>query len=224
MHKEVTLSVEVREGSGKIANRKLRHAGRIPAVIYGGDRPAVPVTVSRDDMKKLLREHVHENTIFHLQVAGSDAPKPALVHDYQVDNLTHEILHLDFLRIDMDKPVNLKVPVSIQGTAIGTKMGGLLEFLIREIEVTCLPSDIPDSIDLDVTSLQIFDTVKAGQLTLPETVKLHSSPDTMIVRVSAPKAEAEPVPAAAEAAPAAAAEPEVIGKGKKEAEGEAAEE
>lgn len=223
MHKEVTLSVEVREGSGKIANRKLRHAGRIPAVIYGGDRPAVPVTVSKDDMAKLLRQHVHENTIFHLQVAGSDAPKPALVHDYQVDSLTHEILHLDFLRIDMDKPVNLKVPVLIQGTAVGTKMGGILEFLVREIEVTCLPVDIPESIPLDVTPLQLMQTVKAGQIGLPEKVKLHSSPDTMIVRIAAPKAEEVTAPAAAEAAPETA-EPEVIGKGKKEAEGEEAEE
>jgi large subunit ribosomal protein L25 len=223
MHKEVTLSVEVREGSGKIANRKLRHAGRIPAVIYGGDRPAVPVTVSKDDMAKLLRQHVHENTIFHLQVAGSDAPKPALVHDYQVDSLTHEILHLDFLRIDMDKPVNLKVPVLIQGTAVGTKMGGIMEFLVREIEITCLPSDIPESIPLDVTPLQLMQTVKAGQIGLPEKVKLHSSPDTMIVRIAAPKAEEVAAPAAAEAAPESA-EPEVIGKGKKEAEGEETEE
>jgi len=221
MHKEVTLSVEVREGSGKIANRKLRHAGRIPAVIYGGDRPAVPVTVSRDDMAKLLRLHVHENTIFHLQVAGSDAPKPTLVHDYQVDSLTHEILHLDFLRIDMDKPVNLKIPIVIQGTAAGTKMGGILEFLIREVEVTCLPANIPESITLDVSPLQIFNTVKAGALPLPETVKLHGSPDTMIVRVAAPKAEEVAAPVA-EAAPETA-EPEVIGKGKKEAEEEEAE-
>ena len=223
MHKEVTLSVEVREGSGKIANRKLRHAGRIPAVIYGGDRPAVPVTVSRDDMAKLLREHVHENTIFHLQVAGSDAPKPTLVHDYQVDSLTHEILHLDFLRIDMNKPVHLKIPIVVQGTAAGTKMGGILEFLIREVEVACLPTDIPESIIVDVSPLQIFNTIKAGQLPLPENVKLSSSPEMMIVRVSAPKAEEVAAPAAAEAAPEAA-EPEVIGKGKKEAEGEEAEE
>lgn len=222
MHKEVTLNVEVREGSGKIASRKLRHGGKIPAVIYGGDRPAVPVTVSRDDMHKLLREHVHENTIFHLQVAGSDAPKPALVHDYQVDSLTQEILHLDFLRIDMDKPVHLKIPVVVQGTAVGTKMGGILEFLVREVEVACLPTVIPESIAVDVTPLQIFQTIKAGQLPLPEGVKLNSSSEMMIVRVAAPKAEEVAAPAA-EAAPETA-EPEVIGKGKKEAEGEETEE
>jgi large subunit ribosomal protein L25 len=223
MHKEVTLSVEVREGSGKIANRKLRHAGRIPAVIYGGELPAVPVTISRDDMHKLLREHVHENTIFHLQVAGSDAPKPALVHDYQVDSLTQEILHLDFLRIDMAKPVHLKIPVVLQGTAAGSKMGGLVEFLQREVEVTCLPADIPESIVVDISPLQLHQAVKGGQLVLPERVKLHSSPETIYVRVAAPKEEAAAAPAGAEAAPEAA-EPEVIGKGKKEAEAEEAEE
>ncbi len=223
MHKEVTLTVEVRESAGKIASRKLRQAGRIPAVIYGGDRPAVPVTVARDDMAKLMREHVHENTIFHLQVAGSDAPKPALVHDYQVDSLTHEILHLDFLRIAMDKPVILKIPVSITGTAVGTKMGGLLEFLLREVEVSCLPTDIPESIALDVTPLQLLQNVKAGALPLPAGVALHSSPDSMVVRVVAPKLEAAPAAAPVEAAPETA-EPEVIGKGKKEAaEGEAEE-
>jgi large subunit ribosomal protein L25 len=223
MHKEVTLSVEVREGSGKIANRKLRRAGRIPAVIYGGEIPAVPVTISRDDMHKLLRERVHENTVFYLQVAGSDAPKPALVHDYQVDSLTHEIVHLDFLRIDMAKPVHLKVPVVLQGTAAGAKMGGLVEFLQREVEVTCLPADIPESIVVDITPLQIHQAIKGGQLPLPERVKLHSSPETIYVRVAAPKEEAAAAPAGAEAAPEAA-EPEVIGKGKKEAEAEEAEE
>jgi len=216
MLKEVTLEVEIREKAGKIANRKLKAQKRIPAIIYGGDRPAVPVTVSADQMDKLLREHIHENTIFHIQIPGSDQPKPALIHDYQIDTLSHRFLHIDFLRIDLKHPVHVKIPVILQGTPAGVKVGGLLEFLMREISITCLPKDIPESVTLDISPMEMHSSVKAGQLALPEGVKLHMSPETAVVRIVAPRVEV------VEVAPAAAAgevvEPEVIGKGKKEAE------
>jgi large subunit ribosomal protein L25 len=215
MLKEVNLDVEIREGAGKIAARKLRHVERIPAIIYGGDRPAVPVSVSKDTMDKLLREHIHENTIFHLNIPGSDEARPALIHDYQIDTLTHRLLHIDFLRIDMQTAVNVKIPVLLQGTPAGVKVGGLLEFLTREIAITCLPKDIPESIALDISPLELHTSIKAGQLPLPESVKLHMSSDTTVVRIVAPRVEAvEAAPVAA----AEAAEPEVIAKGKKEAE------
>jgi large subunit ribosomal protein L25 len=216
MLKEVTLEVEIRETAGKIANRKLKAQKRIPAIIYGGDRPAVPVTVSADDMEKMLREHIHENTIFHIKIPGSDQPKPALIHDYQIDTLSHRLLHIDFLRIDMETPVHVKIPVILQGIPAGVKVGGLQEFLMREVGITCLPKDIPESITLDISPLELHASIKAGQLSLPEGVKLYMSPETAVVRIVAPRmevVEVAPVAAAGEAA-----EPEVIGKGKKEAE------
>ena len=215
MLKEVNLDVEIREGAGKIAVRKLKHANRIPAIIYGGDRPVVSVSVSKDTMEKLLRERIHENTIFHLNLPGSDQTRPALIHDYQIDTITHRILHIDFLRIDMQHAVHVKIPVVLQGTPAGVKVGGLQEFLTREIAITCLPKDIPESITLDISPLELHSSIKAGQLPLPENVKLHMSSDTTVVRIVAPRVEAvEEAPVVA----AETAEPEVITKGKKEAE------
>jgi len=164
----------------------------------------------------LLREHIHENTIFHIKIPGSDQPRPALIHDYQIDTLRHRFLHIDFLRIDLTHPVHVKIPVILQGTPAGVKVGGLLEFLMREISITCLPKDIPESITLDISPLELHASIKAGQLSLPEGVELHMSPDTAVVRIVAPRVEiVEAAPAAEAGEPA---EPEVIGKGKKEAE------
>jgi large subunit ribosomal protein L25 len=216
MLREATLDVEVRENAGKIANRKLRKEKKIPAIIYGGDRPAVPVAIRLDDLTRLLKEKIHENTIFFLKVAGSDSPKPALIHETQIDSISHEVLHIDFLRIDMEKPVHVQVPIELQGTPIGLKIGGLLEFLEREVEVVCLPRDIPERLQVDITNLDLHQNFKAHQLTMPEKVELNESPDMTIVRVVAPRVEAEPV---AVAAPEIT-EPEVIGKAKKEEEEE----
>ena len=202
MLKEVTLDVEIREESGKIAARKLKHQNRIPAIIYGGDQPAVPVTVSGETMEKLLREHIHENTIIHLNIPGSDQSKPVLIHDYQIDTLTHRLRHIDFLRIDMNVAVHVKIPVILQGTPAGVKVGGLQEFLTREVSITCLPKHIPESILLDISPMDLYSSVKAGQLPLPEGVKLHMSSETTIVRIVAPRVEAveaAPVVAAPEA-------------------------
>ena len=224
---EVNLKVEPRTATGKGANRRARAAGSIPGIVYGGGKDAMTIQLDRRTFTDLFRHGASENQIFLLQLAGTDKSRHAMIRDLQRDPISHRVVHIDFLRINMSEKVRVKVPIEVSGLAYGVKNeGAVLDFVTREIEVECLPGDIPPSIALDVTELHVNQHVEAHQLTMPKGVTLHESSDRVIVSLSHSKTEKEAEAAAATAEPlleAAAAEPEVIKKGKVDEEGAVAE-
>lgn len=219
---DATLQAEKRETKGKNAARRLRAAGRIPAVVYGAEKDkATEISVDPKVLSRILHSESGANTLISLQgLDGGDTR--VLVKEYQLDPIHHRMLHADFYQVAMDKTLTLTVPIVLKGEARGVKQqGGIVDFVNREIEIEVLPGDIPEGIEVDVSELLLNQGLRVRDIqTEGAKWKALSEPDLMIVHVVAPKAE-EPAPAAAEvAAPAAAAEPEVIKKGKTEKEEE----
>ncbi len=219
---DVTLQAEKRETSGKNEARRLRAAGRIPAVVYGVEKgKATPISVDPKVLSRLLHSEAGANTLISLHGLDSGDTR-VLVKEYQLDPISHRMLHADFYQVAMDKALTLTVSIILKGEAKGVKQqGGLVDFVNREIEIEVLPGDIPEGIEVDVSELMLNQGIRLRDLQVEGAKwKALSEPDLMIVHVVAPKAE-EPTPAAAEAAaPGAAAEPEVIKKGKTEKEEE----
>jgi large subunit ribosomal protein L25 len=217
----MVVDAEKRAAFGKGANRKLRAKGLIPAVVYGERKEAVPVALDPKVLIRILRSDAGANTIFDLRMQGSDATENVMVKDYQLEPLEHSLLHADLIRVAMDHALTLSVQLELVGTPVGVKQeGGMLDFVTRSIEVSCLPSDIPEKIKVDVSELHIGGLIRAGELKIPERVTLESEAGVVIAHVEAPKVEEEPEAAEAVVEGAEAAEPEVIKKGKVEAEEE----
>lgn len=215
---EVTLEVSRREKSGKEIARKLRAEGKVPAVVYGGHREPVAITVDRKAVSELIQKSDHGiRSVFLLKMAGTDQQRHAMIKDMQMDPVSRKMTHIDFVRVVMDEVVRVTIPVHVTGTAAGVKAGGLLDFQVRDLHVECLPGQIPDSIDVDITSLDMHQYFRISDLKLPEGVKVLDDPERVVVGVTHAKAEAAPAVETAEGA-AAPAEPEVIAKGKKEEE------
>jgi large subunit ribosomal protein L25 len=214
---EVTLEVSRRENTGKNVARRTRAAGKVPAVVYGGHRDPVAIEVDRKALSELIQKSEHGiRSIFLLKMAGTDQQRHAMIKDLQIDPISRRLTHVDFVRVVMDEKVRVTIPVHVVGTAIGVKEGGLLDFQVRDLHVECLPNAIPDSIDVDVTSLGSHDYYRVSDLKLPEGVKVLDDPDRVVVGVTHAKAEVLETPVAEAAA--TPAEPEVIKKGKVEAE------
>lgn len=222
MRKDITIVAERRNSRGKNEARRLRAAGSAPAVVYGTGGEAVAVAVSPKEVNKILHSRTGHNTIFNLSVTGGENT-PVMIVDWQNDPIKDNLLHIDMKRIDLTKRIRVKVPMHTIGEPKGVKLqGGLHELITREIEVECLPDEIPEQFTMDVTELMLGQSIRASDVQLPDSIKLVSPADSVISHVIAMKVEEEPAPAAAaEGAPAAAAEPEVIKKGKKEEEGAA---
>ena len=217
MKSEIVIPVEAREGRGKNESRRLRAAHRVPAVIYGAGGDPLAVSVDPKSINKILHSHTGHNTIFNVDVAGSQTP--VMIVDWQHDPIKENLLHVDLQRIDMNKRMSVKVQVTTSGDPRGVKeQGGLLELVARDVEIECLPGDIPDEFKVDVSQLLIGQNIRANELPLSGSMKLLSPADTVIAHVVAMRAAAAETEAAAPAA-AAVAEPEVIKKGKKEEEG-----
>ena len=217
---DATLQAEKREGRGKNEARRLRAQGRIPAVVYGVEKgKAVEIAVDPKNLLRILHSESGVNTLIGLQLDGSDTR--VLVKEYQLDPIDHKLLHADFYQVAMDKTLTVTVPIVLRGEAKGVKQqGGIVDFVHREIEIECLPADIPENITVDVSELLLNQGLRVRDLQAEGAKwKPVSEPDMMIVHVVALKAE-EPVAADAAAAPAAPAEPEVIKKGKTEKEEE----
>jgi large subunit ribosomal protein L25 len=212
---EVTLEVSRRENTGKEQAKKLRRDGKVPAVVYGGHREPVAITVDRKAVSELVQKSEHGiRSIFLLKMAGSDQQRHAMIKELTIDPISRKMMHIDFVRVIMDEKIKVTVPVHHVGMAAGVKEGGLLDFQVRELHVECLPNAIPDSIDVDVTALGHHDYYRIKDLKLPEGVKVLDDPERVVVGVT--HARAEVSDATAEAA--AVAEPEVIKKGKPEDE------
>jgi large subunit ribosomal protein L25 len=215
---DTTLEAVHRNTFGRNEAGRLRREGKIPAVVYGGKDGPQPVAVNPKELSRLLHSQSGVNTLIALKVEGTPETR-VLVREYQLDPVTHRLLHADFYRVAMDKVLTVTVPIHLTGEAPGVKAeGGLVEFVHREVEIEVLPADIPEHITVDISSLGLHDGVRVRDLPAGKWTAL-SEPDMLIVHVIAPKAEAEPAAAeAAAAAPAAPAEPEVIKKGKVEKE------
>src|SRR4051812_39996427 len=219
---EAVLEATVRDSRGKNEARRTRAAGRVPAVLYGiagsGKAESTAIAVEPKALRKILHSESGANTLISLKLAGAGDTR-VLVKDYQLDPITHQILHADFYRIAMDKVLHITVPIVIKGEAPGVKQqGGILEFVHRQVEVECLPADIPEHMEINVGDLMLHQGVRVRDIAANPKVKVITDADTMLVHVIMPKAEEVATPAAdaAAAAPTAPAEPEVIKKGKKE--------
>ena len=214
---EAILEATARETFGKNEARRTRREGKVPAVLYGGDRTATPIAVAPKALLKILHSEAGQNTLISLKLDGAGDTR-VLVKDFQVDPITHALLHADFYRIAMDKVLQVTIPIAVHGEPRGVKQqGGVLEFIRREIEIECLPGDIPENVEVNVDELMLHQGVRVRELAINPKWKPVSDPDMMLVHVIMPKAEEAPAAAdAAAAAPTAPAEPEVIKKGKKE--------
>jgi large subunit ribosomal protein L25 len=213
----------VRTTRGKNEARRLRVRGFIPAVLYGAYKDSVSIGVSPKELAHILNSKTGHNTIFNLAIQGGENT-PVMVVDSQRDPLRGNMLHADLKRIDLEKRIRVSIPVITEGEAAGIKLqGGLLEIISREIEVECLPDEIPEHFAVDVAGLMIGQSVRAGGIPMTGSMRLLSPADSVIAHVVAMRAEEAAPAATAEVAPAAEAggEPEVIKKGKKEEEGEA---
>jgi large subunit ribosomal protein L25 len=214
---EVTLEVTRREETGKEVAKKLRRDGKVPAVVYGGHRESVAITVDRKSVSELIQKSEHGiRSVFLLKMTGTDQQRHAMIKEVTINPISRKMTHIDFVRVVMDELVKVTVPVHISGLALGVKEGGLLDWQVREVHVECLPNAIPDSIEVDVTPLGPHDYYRVKDLTPPEGVKVLDDPERVVVGVTI--ARAEVVDTAAETA--AAAEPEVAKKGKGDEEKE----
>jgi len=214
-----TVEGKIHEGRGKGPARRIRLTGMVPATLYGGKKDAVSLAVNAKQVAKILRSESGHNTIFSVKLEGG-AEERAMLKDWQVDPLRGALLHVDLLRIAMDVRMRVRIPVHTFGEPQGVKMqGGVFEIVTREVEVECLPGDIPEEFRIDVSEFLIGKQLRAGDLPIDgEKVKLLTDPVRVLAHVVMLKKEEEPTPEAAVAAEAAPAEPEVIKKGKKETE------
>ena len=214
---EARLDAVTRQARGKNDARRSRRAGRVPAVVYGGDtREGRPVSVDPKELLRILHSESGVNTLIELALDGEAASR-VLVKEFQLDPVSSDLLHVDFYRLAMDKAITVTVPVTLAGEAIGVKQqGGLVDFVGRDVQVECMPSEIPEHLEIDVSELRIGDGVRLRDLAEGVAWKPVSDPDTLLVHVIPPKvdetadaaADAEGGDGAAEAkgAPAADAE------------------
>lgn len=180
----LTLQVEERDAGGKNVNRRLRAAGKLPAVVYGGHLPPKTIQVDRRAMRDLLRATADDNPIFLLKLG--DKSRHTMIRELQADAITGEMIHADFLRVSMDEEVKVSVGIEAIGTPFGVKEeSGMLDFVMRQVEVSCLPGNIPGHIEIDVSKLHVGDNLTAGDLTLPEGVKLEDDADRVIISIHA---------------------------------------
>ena len=207
-----------REGKfNKNAARRVRMKGRIPAVVYGAAEPAVAIEVDPKQIQKILHSDAGHNSIFDLEITGSTAKTKAMIVDWQYEPIKGTLIHIDLKRIALDKVITVEVPIQLVGTANGVKnQGGILDQVLRELEIECLPGDIPSHIDVDVTNMSIGDVLRVSDLPHSEKLKFITEEGTTVAHVVAIKEEAAPAAEEVAAAAAAPAEPEVVKKGKTE--------
>jgi large subunit ribosomal protein L25 len=218
------LEAQPRESGNKNQARRVRSEGKIPAVVYGAGKESLSVSVDPRVVLRILHSESGHNTIFDLTLNGGERTKVMIV-DWQYEPIKGKLLHIDLKRIAMDKALKVSVPIFLKGEAEGVKtQGGIMEQILREVEIECLPSDIPSHIDADVSHLVFGTVLRVSDLPHSAKLKFLTDANQPVAHVTSVKEEvvATPEAAAAEAA-AAPAEPEVIKKGKQEAEGEGAE-
>lgn len=212
----IELQVERRQDTGKNVARRARAAGKVPAVVYGAKKETVPIYIEARQLTTAFRKGAGDNAIYLLKMSGTDQSRHAMIKEIDRDPVSREVLHVDFLRVLMDVKVRVSVAIELTGTPKGVKQeGGILDFVNREVEIECLPNDIPASLPVDVSDVGMGESFRVGQIPAREGLRILDDADKVIAHVAHPAKEEEPVVAAVEAAPVAA-EPEVIKKGKVE--------
>ncbi len=218
--KEIIVKATQREGRGKNDSRRARRAGQVPVTIYGGEGEAVAALAPLSELAAILRSDTGRNTIFTLDVDGVGAAEVMFI-DRQIDPVRSRLVHADFKRLVKGEKIEATVRLRLTGEPIGVReQQGVLEQVVREIEIRCEPRDIPEHLDVDVTNLAVHDVLHVSDIPVPAGVEILEEPDAVIATVGVVKEEVVEAPPAEGEAPA---EPEVIGKGKKEEEGEPAE-
>jgi len=208
---EMSLQVEKRERTGKGGCRQARMRGLIPAVVYGSGKDSVPIQVNRKSFVEMMKKAGSENPIFLLKLSDTGQERHAMIRDMQRNPVSRQVIHIDFQRIEMTDKVRITVPIELVGTAHGVKVqGGLIDFVVREVHIECLPGDIPKHLDLDVSALHAGQHAEAKDLKLPAGVTLLEEPERVILSVVHTRTEET-------ATEAGQAEPEVIKRGKPEA-------
>jgi large subunit ribosomal protein L25 len=207
---ETVVAAEARESRGKNEARRVRVSGRIPAVIYGAFQDPRAVSLNPKDILRIIRSKTGHNSIFDVEVAGAEKT-PVIVADEQYHPVKGTLMHIDLKRIDLTRKLKVSVPIHVSGEAKGVKQqGGVLDIVTKSVEIECIPDDIPDQFDVDVTELMIGNNIRVSQLPVKDGVRVITAPDVVIAHVVGIREEA-----VAEAAPAVA-EPEVAKKGKKD--------
>ena len=218
--KEIIVKVTLREGRGKNDSRRARRAGQVPVTVYGGAGEAVTALATLSDLAAILRSDSGRNTIFTVDIEGVEATE-VMFADRQIDPVRSRLVHADFKRLVKGQKIEATVPLRLVGEPIGVREeAGILEQIIREIEIRCQPRDIPEHLDIDVTNLGVHQVLHVSDIPATADVEILAEPDTVIATVSVVKEEVVEAPPVEGEVPA---EPEVIGKGKKEEEGEGGE-
>jgi len=226
LQEHIVVEVEKRLTTGKNAANRLRAQDQIPAVLYGGgkDMETWSLQVPRKTLATLLNKGLHGNAIFKLNLKGTDQTRHVMIRDLALDPVSRKMLHVDFVRVLLDRKLRVKSEIEVVGVPNGVKTGGILNIVTHEILIECLPADIPESVKVDVSAMEIHASLRVSDLKLGDKIKVLENADRVLAHVGVPKAEEVAAPAAAEvvgvegvAVPGA--EPEVIKKGKKEEEG-----
>ncbi|MDI6845325.1 MAG: 50S ribosomal protein L25 [Candidatus Saccharicenans sp.] len=219
----LVIKAEKRTELGKNASGRLRRKGLVPAILYGESVENIPLILQKKDVIEILKSETGENTIF--RVAFDSGETDVMIKEVQIHPVTDELLHVDLIRISMDKPVRVSVPVELVGEPVGVKSeGGVVDFLLRELEIECLPRDIPEAITIDISHLHIHQSFKVMNLELPPGIKVLHEPQAAIVVISSVAEEAAPGTAEGTVEEAAEIkEPEVIRKERKKEEEETGE-
>lgn len=215
---DIVVAAQSRTETGKNVNRRLRRQGLIPGVLYGAKKDPVAVSVSPKEIGAILGSAAGENTLFDIELGG--ARRKVILKEFQVEPLKSRLLHADFYEVALDKPLEVKVHIELQGTPVGVKVqGGILDFVTRELEIECLPADIPEKIVLDVSGLELGKHLRVSDLTVSDKLTVLTDSEVVVVHVVTPRAEEVAAVAEVPAEGTAAAEPEVIKKGKGEEAG-----
>jgi large subunit ribosomal protein L25 len=220
---EFVVAAESRTETGKGSNRRLRGRGLIPGIVYGGGKEAVPVAISPREITDILRSASGENTLFDIEIGGKR--RRVILKEFQREPLNGQLLHADFFEVALDRPIEVSVHIELEGTPIGVKnQGGLLDFITRELEIECLPTDIPEKFSVDVSGLELNRHFRVSDMTLPsDRITLLTDADVVIAHVVTPRADVAAAEEEEEEEVVAAegeegAEPEVARKGKSEDE------
>jgi large subunit ribosomal protein L25 len=217
-HEEITVKATVREGRGKNDARRTRRAGMVPVTVYGGGGETVAAAAPLNELAAILRSEAGRNTIFTLDVEGVGASE-VMFHDRQIDPVRGRLVHADFQRLVKGQKIEVTVPLHLVGEPVGVREEqGVLEQIMRELEIRCEPREIPDAIDLDVSNLGVHDVLHVSDIPVGANIEILNEPDAVVATVGIVREEPVAAPVVEEEG---AAEPEVIGKGKKEEEGAA---
>jgi len=214
------VEAQPRDAGNKNDARRVRRSGKVPAVLYGAGQGTLTLALDPRQVSRILHSQTGHNTIFDLALNGGERTK-AMIVDWQYEPVKGALLHIDLKRIAMDQKLKVNVPIALKGEAAGVKQqGGILEQILREVEIECLPSDIPNAIEVDVSELVFGKVLRVSDLPHGEKLRFLTDANQPVAHITSVKEEEAPTPEAAAAEAAAPAEPEVIKKGKQEVEGE----